>query len=148
MSSYRQHLYHVVIRTDHNLPTLNQDHAGELYSYLTGILRNKKCHLYRINGVETHIHVLTDMHPSLAPADIVRDMKASSSIWIKKSKLFPLFEGWSEGYGSFTCSYRDLDRLIEYVKNQQDHHRKITFEEEYRIILSEAGIIPDEKYFP
>jgi putative transposase len=88
------------------------------------------------------------MHPSLAPADLVRDIKTSSSIWIKKSKLFPLFAGWSEGYGSFTCSYRDLDMLIEYVKNQQNHHKKITFEQEYRVILSEAGITPDERFFP
>jgi hypothetical protein len=88
------------------------------------------------------------MHPSLAPADLVRDIKASSSLWIKKSKLFPSFTGWAEGYGSFTCSHADLDRLIEYVKNQQRHHQKITFEEEYRMILLEAGITPDEKFFP
>jgi REP element-mobilizing transposase RayT len=128
--------------------TLKQNHADELYSYITGILRNKKSHLYRINGIENHIHLLTDMHPSLAPADLVRDIKTASSLWIKHSKLFPTFAGWSEGYGSFTCSYRDLDRLIEYVKNQQNHHKKITFEEEYRMILLEAGIIPDERYFP
>ena len=148
MSSYRQHLYHVILRTYNNLPTLKPDHTDELYSYITGILRNKKSHLYRINGVENHIHLLTDMHTSLAPADPIRDMKTSSSIWIRKSKLFPLFTGWSEGYGSFTCSYRDLERLIEYIKNQQNHHKKITFEEEYRIILEEAGITPDERYFP
>ena len=148
MSSYRQHLYHVVIRTDHSHMTLKQNHADELYSYITGILRNKKSHLYRINGIENHIHLLTDMHPSLAPADLVRDIKTASSLWIKHSKLFPTFAGWSEGYGSFTCSYHDLDRLIEYVKNQQNHHKKITFEEEYRMILLEAGITPDERYFP
>jgi len=54
----------------------------------------------------------------------------------------------AEGYGSFTCSYRDIDRLIEYVKNQQVHHKKLSFEEEYRMILAEAGITPDEKFFP
>jgi putative transposase len=148
MSSYRQHLYHVVICTEKRLFTISQDNADELYSYITGILRNKNSHLYRINGVENHIHLLTDMHPSLAPADLVRDIKASSSLWMKKSKLFPVFKGWSDGYGSFTCSYADIDRLIEYIKSQQNHHKKITFEEEYRKILLEAGIIPDERYFP
>jgi putative transposase len=128
--------------------TIKQGHVDELYSYITGILKNKNCHLYRINGIENHIHILTDMHPSLAPADLVRDIKTSSSIWIKKSKIFPLFTGWAEGYGSFTCSYADLDRLIEYVKGQQNHHKKITFEEEYRMILLDAGIVPDEKFFP
>jgi REP element-mobilizing transposase RayT len=128
--------------------SIKQDHVGELYSYITGILKNNNSHLYRINGVENHIHLLTDMHPSIAPANLVRDIKASSSLWMKKTKLFPTFSGWSEGYGSFTCSYSDLDRLIEYIKNQQEHHKKITFEEEYRRILLEAGIIPDERFFP
>jgi len=88
------------------------------------------------------------MHPSIAPADFMREIKASSSLWMKNSTLFPLFIGWEEGYGSFTCSYKDLSNLIEYIKNQEEHHKKVTFEEEYRKILLESGITPDEKYFP
>ena len=88
------------------------------------------------------------MNPSIAPMDFVKDIKVSSSVWMKRSKLFPPFEGWAIGYGSFTCSYGDIDRLIEYNKNQQKHHKKISFEEEYRNLLFEYGIIPDEKYFP
>jgi REP element-mobilizing transposase RayT len=122
--------------------------VNELYSYITGIIKNKNSHLYRINGVENHLHILTDMHPSIAPADFMREVKASSSLWMKNSTLFPLFIGWEEGYGSFTCSFKDLSRLIEYIKNQQEHHKKVTFEEEYRKILLESGITPDEKYFP
>jgi len=67
---------------------------------------------------------------------------------MKRSGLFPAFKGWAEGYGSFTCSYKDMGRLVEYIKNQKEHHKKITFEEEYRILLSEYGITPDEKFFP
>ena len=148
MSSYRQHLYHIVFRTKHSMPTIKQDHVNELYAYITGIVKNKNSHLYRINGVENHIHVLTDMHPSIAPADFMREIKASSSLWMKNSMLFPSFIGWEEGYGSFTCSYKDLNRLIEYIKSQEEHHKKVTFEEEYRKILLESGITPDEKYFP
>jgi putative transposase len=148
MSSYRQHLYHIVFRTKQNLPTIKQDHVNELYSYINGICKHKNCHLYRINGIENQIHILTDMHPSVAPADFVRDVKVSSSLWIKNSKLFPAFKGWEDGYGSFTCSYSDINRLIEYIKNQKEHHKKLTFEEEYRLILMESGITPDEKYFP
>ena len=148
MSSYRQHLYHLVFRTKHSMPTIKQDHANELYAYITGIIKNKNSHLYRINGVENHLHILTDMHPSIAPADFMREVKASSSLWMKNSMLFPSFIGWEEGYGSFTCSYKDLIRLIEYIKTQEEHHKKITFEEEYRKILLESGITPDEKYFP
>ena len=148
MSSYRQHLYHLVFRTKDSLPTIKQDHVNELYAYMTGIIKHKNSHLYRINGVENHLHILTDIHPSIAPADFMREVKASSSLWMKSSGLFPAFKGWAVGYGSFTCSYMDMDRLIDYVKNQQEHHKKITFEEEYRILLQEYGIIPDERFFP
>jgi putative transposase len=148
MSSYRQHLYHIVCRTKSSLKTIKQDHVNDLYAYFTGILKNKKCHLYCINGIENHIHILTDINPSIAPIDFVRDIKVSTSIWMKNNSLFPSFKGWSVGYGSFTCSYSDLDRLIGYIKNQQNHHKKVSFEEEYRILLLQNGIIPDEKYFP
>ena len=148
MSSYRQHLYHIVFRTKDSLPTIKQNNVNELYSYITGITRQKNSHLYRINGVENHLHILTDMNPSIAPIDFVKDIKVSSSIWIKKSNLFPAFKGWAVGYGSFTCSYRDIDWLIQYIKNQQEHHKKISFEEEYRDLLLEYGITPDEKFFP
>jgi REP element-mobilizing transposase RayT len=104
--------------------------------------------LYRINGVANHIHILTDINPLILPIDFVRDIKVSTSIWMKSNGFFPLFKGWSVGYGSFTCSYANLDRLIEYIKNQQEHHKTVTFEEEYRNLLLENGIIPDEKYFP
>ena len=148
MSSYRQHLYHLVFRSKHSLPAIKQENVNELYSYITGIIKNKKSHLYRINGTENHLHILTDMHPSIAPADFMREIKASSSLWMKNSTLFPLFNGWEEGYGSFTCSYKDQSNLIEYIKSQKEHHKKVTFEEEYRKILLESGITPDEKYFP
>jgi putative transposase len=112
MSSYRQHLYHIVFRTKDSLPTIRQNNAHELYSYITGITKQKNSHLYRINGVENHLHILTDMNPAIAPIDFVKDIKVSSSIWMKSSKLFPAFNGWAVGYGSFTCSYMDINRLL------------------------------------
>jgi REP element-mobilizing transposase RayT len=148
MSSYRQLLYHIVFRTYDSEPTINQGHADQLYAYITGILKNKNSNLYRINGIENHIHILTDVHPSIALTDFVKEIKVSTSIWMKNSGNFPSFRGWAEGYGSFTCSFMDLGRLIEYIKIQQEHHRKKTFEEEYRILLMEFGIKIDERYFP
>ncbi len=148
MSSYRQHLYHIVFRTKDSLPTIRQNNAHELYSYITGITRQKNSHLYRINGIENHLHILTDMNPSIAPIDFVKNIKVSSSIWMKKSNLFPAFNGWAVGYGSFTCSYMDINRLIEYIKNQHEHHQKNSFEQEYRKLLLDYGITPDEKFFP
>jgi putative transposase len=148
MSSYRQHLYHIVFRTKDSLPTIKQDHVNDLYAYITGIIKHKNSHLYRLNGVENHLHILTDMNPSIAPIDFIKDIKVSTSIWMKNSNIFPTFKGWAVGYGSFTCSFRDIDKLIEYIKNQQEHHKKISFEEEFRKLLLEYGITPDEKFFP
>jgi len=148
MSSYRQLLYHLVFRTKDSLPAIKQDHVDQLYAYLSGIIKNKNSHLYRINGVENHLHILTDLHPSIALADFMRDIKVSSSLWIKSGNLFPAFNGWADGYGSFTCSYKDVGRLIDYIKNQQEHHRKESFEDEYRRLLIESGVKIDKQYFP
>ncbi|OFY65058.1 MAG: transposase [Bacteroidetes bacterium RBG_13_43_22] len=148
MSSYRQLLYHFVFRTKDSLPTIKQDNVNQLYAYISGIIKNKNSHLYRINGVENHLHILTDVHPSIALADFMREIKVSTSIWMKNSGSFPLFDGWAEGYGSFTCSYMYMGKLIEYVKDQQDHHSRKTFEEEYRKLLLESGVKIDERYFP
>ena len=148
MSSYRQLLYHLVFRTKESLPTIKQDNVSHLYSYITGIVKNKNSHLYRINGTENHIHILTDLHPSLALADFMREIKASSSFWMKNSNYFPDFNCWAEGYCALTCSYMNLTIVVEYIKNQYEHHRKKSFEEEYRSLLIESGLDIDEKYFP
>jgi putative transposase len=148
MSSYRQLLYHLVFRTKEDKKVLTKDNSPELYAYIGGIIRNKNSHLYQINGIENHLHILTDLHPSIALADFMREIKGSSSFWINNIKQFPLFDGWAEGYGSFTCSYLDVARLIDYIINQKEHHRKKTFEEEYRYLLIESGIKIDERYFP
>jgi REP element-mobilizing transposase RayT len=113
-----------------------------------GIIKNKKCLLYQINGIEDHIHFLSDLHPSIALADFMRDIKAASSIWLKQNKNFPHFEGWVEGYAAFTYAWRDKDLIINYIKNQQEHHKLIKFEDEYRNLLLEHGISIDERFFP
>jgi len=148
MSSYRQLLYHLVFRTKDSLPSIKQENVNQLYAYIGGIIKNKNSHLYRVNGVENHLHILTDLHPSIALADFMRELKVATSVWMKNSGFFPEFNGWAEGYGSFTCSYMDMARLIDYIKGQQENHRKRTFEDEYRSLLRESGITIDETYFP
>ena len=103
--------------------------------------------MYRINGMEEHIHILTDLHPSIALADFVRDIKTASSIWLKDSGYFPKFTGWADGYAALTYSHWDKDKLINYITNQQEHHNTETFEEEYRRLLEEHNIKIDERYF-
>ena len=148
MSSYRQILYHIVFRTKSGNKTLTQKFIKDLYSYIFGIIKNKGCFLYQINGIEDHIHILSDLHPSIALADYVRDIKTASSLWIKQQGKFTAFEGWAEGYASLTYAWRDKEIIVNYIKNQQEHHKKETFKEEYRRLLEEHGITIDERYFP
>jgi REP element-mobilizing transposase RayT len=103
MTSYRQILYHLVFRTKDSQKTLIQEHSRELYAYLMGFIRNKNCFLYRINGMEDHLHILCDLHPTIALADYMRDIKTSSSIWLKQSGKFSDFKGWADGYAALTC---------------------------------------------
>ncbi len=117
-----------------------------LYSYIAGVLKKKGCHLYRINGVEDHLHIATHLHPSVALADLVKDIKLSSSEFIKDNNIFPSFAGWQTGYCAFTYSISAKESLITYIINQKEHHRKITFKEEYIKMLKENNIEFDERY--
>jgi putative transposase len=147
MSSYRQSLYHIIFRTKDGRKILIGDNR-ELYAYISGIIRNKNCFLYQINGIEDHVHFLSDLHASLALADFMRDIKSSTSVWIKQNNKFPGFSGWADGYGALTYGWKDKDMIVNYIKNQKIHHLKETFEDEYRRLLVEHGITIDERYFP
>lgn len=144
--SYTRILYHIVLRTKHSRPGISTENAPQLYNYIWGILKNKNGILYRINGMEDHIHIVSDIHPTIALADYVKDIKVASSLWMKQSGLFPMFSGWGEGYCAFTYSYKEKDVVIEYVKNQQEHHKKETFREELIRILKETGMEYDERF--
>lgn len=146
MSSHRQILYHIVFGTKNRRPTIAHDNKKELYKYIWGILKNKNCMLYQINGVEDHIHILTDLHPSIALADLVKDIKVASSLWMKQDGRFPDFTGWAEGYGAFTIDYQRKAILTNYIKNQERHHMKSTFSNEYLGLLKENGVDYKEKY--
>jgi REP element-mobilizing transposase RayT len=111
-----------------------------------GVIKNKKSHLYRINGVEDHVHILSSLHPTVTLADFIKDIKVSSSKWIKEDGVFPGFTGWQDGYGAFTHSWPEKGALIEYVKDQKNHHATVSFRDEYRRLLEEAGIKFDERF--
>jgi putative transposase len=146
MSTYTQILYQIVFSTKFREPTLIKEQRKELFEDIWGILKNKKCHLYRLNGVEDHIHIVTDLHPTIALSSLVKDIKLGSTSFIKEKALFPHFNGWQEGYSAFTYHISAKDNLIEYVKNQEAHHVKKTFREELEDLLKEHGISYDEKY--
>lgn len=146
MATYTQILYQIVFSTKNTENTMDLSKAENLYRYIWGVLKNKNCILYRVNGTENHIHIVTHIHPSVSISDLVKDIKISSSKWVKEQDLFPYFQSWQEGYGAFTYHINQKEMLVNYVKNQREHHHKKTFKEEYIELLKEHGIEFDEKY--
>lgn len=146
MSTFTQILYQIVFSTKNRTKCLNFDNHKRLYTYIWSILKNNKCHLYRIGGVEDHIHIITHIHQSIAPANLIKDIKVATNDFIKKEKLFRNFENWQEGYGAFTYHFSEKDKLIDYVKTQKQHHKTTSFKEEYVELLNEHGIVFEEKY--
>jgi len=146
MSTHTQILYQIVFSTKNREKVLIKEHREKLFRYIWGILKNKKCVLYQINGIEDHIHIATHIHPTIAVSSLVKDIKIASSVWIKEQNIFPDFTGWQIGYGAFTYSFKEKNVLINYIKNQEQHHQTKSFREEYIELLNDRQIEFDEKY--
>jgi putative transposase len=147
MSTYTQIIYQIVFSTKYRDNTLKGPRERlMLYKYMWGILNKNHCVLYKINGVENHLHIATHIHPAVSLSSLVKDIKVSSSLWIKEHKIFPGFIGWSVGYGAFTYTIKEKDALVAYIDKQVKHHYGITFHQEYKDLLRQHGIKYKEKF--
>ena len=146
MGTYTQIIYHIVFSTKNREHTLLHQEKKRLYAYIHHLLTKKNCHLYRINGVEDHIHILTHVHPTVAVSNLIKDIKLASSDFILREGIFPDFKGWQDGFGAFTESIKAKERLIKYIKNQEEHHKKVRFLEEYKNLLEEYEIKFDPRF--
>ncbi|HEY5894948.1 MAG TPA: IS200/IS605 family transposase [Chthoniobacterales bacterium] len=145
-NTYTQIFYHIVFSTKNRARCIAKGQRDNLYRYVWGIHKNLKCHLYRIGGVEDHVHILTSVHPSVALASYVENVKTSSTGWIRRENVFSDWPGWQDGYGAFTASLDEKETLIEYIKAQEEHHRTVSFLDEYKGLLEQAAIAYDPKY--
>ena len=143
--SYSQLIYHVVIRTKKSKPTLSLEHSEKLYRYIWGVIKNKNGLLYRVNGMEEHVHILFSLHPTIALSDFMRELKAETSKMLKRTAGFEQFSGWGDGYAALTYSSMDKDMIINYIKNQRKHHRAVSFRDEYTSLIEEMGFELDER---
>ena len=143
--SYVQLLYHIVIRTKASQPVLSLEHSDNLYRYIWGIIKNKNSVLYRVNGMEDHVHLLVSLHPTIALSDFMREMKAETSKMLKRTAGFEQFTAWSEGYAALTYSLRDKGMIINYIKNQREHHKTVSFRDEYLAFLNDMNLKLDER---
>jgi REP element-mobilizing transposase RayT len=145
-NTYTQLLFHVVFSTKNRERTLPDGPRENLYRYIWGIHKNLNCHLYRIGGIDDHVHILTAIPTTSSLADYMKEVKTGSSRWLKEQPEFPRFEGWQDGYGAFTVTFAGKDELIEYIKCQAEHHREESLLDEYRRLLREHGVAFDERY--
>ena len=121
--------------------TLPLESCDELYRYIARVIQNKQSILYAIGGIENHIHLLVNLHPSVPLADLVRDIKLASSQWLKRQpSLFPNFVGWGKEYGAFSYALRDRDMVANYIAKQREHHNRETFEQEFQKHIERAGL--------
>ena len=118
----------------------------ELYKYVTGIVQNKGQKMLAINGTQNHIHFFIGMKPTCCLSDLVREIKKSSNSFIKDKNFTRNNFQWQEGFGAFSYSHSQLTDVIKYIEKQKEHHKKETFEDEFRRLLNEHGIEFDEKY--
>lgn len=145
-NTYSQLYVHYVFAVQNRLCLINDKWQEKLYKYMTGIIDQQGHKLYVINGIRDHIHLLISMTPKQAPSDLMYQLKRSSSLWVNQNKLVAGKFSWQEGFGAFSLGKSQLPLIINYIEEQQEHHKKITFSEEYLQFLKENDIEFDERY--
>ena len=125
---------------------IQKEWKDELYKYITGIIQMHEHKLLAINGMAEHLHIFFGMRPTQSLSDFMQDIKGSSSKWINEKKFIKDKFEWQQGYGAFSYSKSQVLKVIDYVQNQEKHHQKITFLEEYKTFLEKFEINYDERY--
>ena len=145
-NTFSQIYIQTVFAVSGRLSLITHDFKEELHKYITGIVRNKNQKLISINGMPDHLHILIGLRPAMALADLVRDIKSDSSDWINRKKLVRGKFAWQEGYGAFSYGHSQLNTIIRYIQNQEKHHRRRSFKNEYLTLLRKFQIEFKEEY--
>ena len=145
-NTYSQITLHIIFAVKGRENLLSSNHRKELYKYISGIIKNKGQKLFAINGMSDHVHILLSIDPKIAISDLVRDIKNNSSKFINEKRWFRGKFIWQEGFGVFSYSRSQRAQVISYIANQEQHHKKFNFKEEYRNLLSEFEVDYDVRY--
>jgi putative transposase len=145
-NTYTSLHFHVVFSTKNRQRCIRQEIETRIWAYLGGIARENGFKALLVGGVEDHVHVLLGVPPLLALSKAVQLLKGASSKWIKENITDLRGFGWQDGYAAFTVSKSDIAEVEAYIKSQREHHRRKSFEEEYRSFLDRHGIQYDERY--
>ncbi len=139
--------YHIIWSTKNRSPFITSEIRDRLYAYIGGIIKQENGKLICIGGVEDHIHLLVSVHPNVAISSLMRAIKAKSSSFMKEISKQDSF-GWQDGYGVFSVSASIVEKVIHYINHQEDHHRTVSFKEEFVLFLKKHQIQYEEKYLP
>lgn len=145
--SIAQIYLHIIFSTKNRERWLTEgDTRKRAHAYLAGTFTNLDCPTIEVGGVEDHVHVLCRLGKTISVADLIREVKRESSKWIKEQS--PRLAGfyWQSGYGDFSISPADVERVREYILNQEEHHKTVTFQDEFRRICRKYGVELDERY--
>ena len=145
-NTYTQILVQVVFAVKGRQSLISEKHREQVEKYVCGIIANKKSKPLAIYCNPDHCHILIGLHPLVSISEMARDIKANSSKWINENKWVLGKFSWQEGYGAFTYSRSQLSQVVQYIRNQPEHHRKKTFREEYMDFLQKFDIEYDDKY--
>ena len=145
-NTFSQIYIQTVFAVSGRLTLITQDFKEELHKYISGIVRKQNQKLIRINGMSDHLHILIGLKPSKALSDLVRDIKADSSDWVNRQKLSRGKFSWQEGFGAFSYGHSQLNTIIRYIENQEQHHQRRTFKKEYLTLLRKFEIEFKEEY--
>jgi putative transposase len=145
-STYTNLLYHIVFSTKNRIPLIADDLREELYKYIGGIIRAEGGVQIEIGGTKDHVHILAKFKPAISISEMLNRIKANSSKWANDQKMEYHKFGWQEGYAAFSVSKSQAPAIAQYIRNQEEHHRKQTFQEELVALLERHGIKYDPKY--
>lgn len=126
------------------MPLIRPEWEKELYAYIAGIITNLGGHSLEINGIADHVHLLVRLDARIAFADLMRELKSSSSHWVRKNHNAKF--SWQRRYGAFTVSESAANAVREYIRSQKEHHQKQRFADEYKALLVKHGVEFDERY--
>ncbi len=145
-SSYTNLLYHLIFSTKDRQPLIKGEHQQRLYEYIGGIIRGQGGISLAINGTEDHVHILAKLRPDKALSHVLRDLKANASGWLHD--VFPDLRdfSWQRGYGAFTISQSNVNKVRDYIARQAEHHQRKSSREEFIEFLQANGIEFDERY--
>lgn len=137
--------YHIVFCTKERKKALPLEYLEDLYRFINKEVSDSRSTLLRIGGIQNHVHMLIDLHPSVALSTLIQNIKSHTGGWLRKDERFPLFEGWAREYYAASISATHKDAVIAYIRNQREHHLGVSLDDELPRMYQRTGLSYDDR---